>query len=117
MEMINLNTNYLPLAGDAKKAKGLSCIAPNADDKKKIEVAKDFEAIFIRQLFSQMKNTIGESGFLQDGSSKQIQDMFWSFLGDEVSEQGGLGMWKNIYESIDIENGKSESAEILDTEA
>lgn len=117
MEMINLNANISPLAGDAKRAADLAGFADNASDNKKIKVAKDFEAILIRQLFSQMKNTIGESGFLQDGSSKQIQDMFWSFLGDEVSDQGGLGLWKNIYKTMGTGDKKTNDAEKLETQA
>ena len=72
----------------------------NADDKKKMKVAKEFEAILIGQLMNQMKQTVGESGFLEDGSSKQVQDMFWTFLADEVADNGGLGLWKNVYQAM-----------------
>jgi flagellar protein FlgJ len=116
MEMINLNANISPLIGDAKRASSLAGIAGTAGDAKKIKVAKEFEAIFVRQLLSQMKNTIGDSGFLQDGGSKQIQDMFWSFLGDEIADQGGLGMWENIYKTMDTGEEKTGGSEKLNAE-
>jgi hypothetical protein len=43
-----------------------------------------------------MKNTIGESGLLGGGISKQVQDIFWFYLGQELGEQGGLGIWKSL---------------------
>ena len=26
--------------------------------------------------------------------------MYWSFLGDALAEQGGFGLWEQIYESM-----------------
>ena len=43
--------------------------------------------------------------------------MFWSFLGDEVSDQGGLGLWKNIYKTMGTGDKKTNNAEKLETQA
>ncbi|AQT66917.1 flagellar rod assembly protein/muramidase FlgJ [Anaerohalosphaera lusitana] len=78
-----------------------------AEEKKK-EVAKNFESILVGQLVDQMKDTIGSSGLLEEQGSKQIQDMFFSFLAKDVSKQGGIGLWKQIYQSMNDSEQKSE---------
>ena len=114
MENIGSIQNFTPKFEDTVDLNKLASSSDN-DNKKKIEVAKEFEAIFVRQLLSQMKDTIGDTGFGQDSGSKQIKDMFWSLLGDEMSKQGGVGLWKNIYRSMESQN--SETISSIDSEA
>lgn len=111
MEAVNLFKNSPIQAGDAKRASEMVKGVGGAGNAKKMKVAKDFESILVGQLVNQMKQTIGESGLLEDGSSKQVQDMFWSFLGEEVGSKGGLGLWKNIYESISPDQQKAAPVE------
>ena len=61
------------------------------------KVAKQFESVLTEQLVKEMRSTIGDSGLLGDGASKQIQDIFWMYLSREVGEKGGIGMWQDIY--------------------
>jgi Rod binding domain-containing protein len=87
-----------------------------ASEERKQQVAKDFESILLNKLLNEMKNTIGNWGFEKDGSSEQIQGIFWMYLGQELANNGGLGLWKDIYESlgqlqknqVDSENNKVE---------
>ena len=111
MEALNLFKNVPMQAGDAKRASEMAKSIDTAGNAKKMKAAKDFESILVGQLMDQMKQTIGESGLLEDGSSKQVQDMFWSFLGEEVGSQGGLGLWKNVYESMSPDKEQSASVE------
>ena len=60
------------------------------------KAAKDFESVLIHKLMEEMSRTVGESGLLGDGITKQVQGMFWMYLSQEVAQQGGLGLWKNI---------------------
>jgi Rod binding domain-containing protein len=69
------------------------------EDEKRKEVAKDFEAIFVRQIMDKMKDTIPESED-EESSSKQLKSMYWSFMSDMVGKQGGFGLWQNIYKSM-----------------
>lgn len=78
-----------------------------ADEKRK-KVAKDFESIFMHQILSSMKSTIPESDF-SDPSAHQIQSMYWSFFSDALSNEGGFGLWKQIYNSMP-ENTNSQIA-------
>ena len=107
MEAVNLFKNAPIKSGDAKRASEMVKGVDGADNAKKMKVAKDFESILVGQLVNQMKETVGESGLLEDGSSKQVQDMFWNFLGEEVGSQGGLGIWENIYESMSPDQQKA----------
>lgn len=82
----------LPLEGMPK-----SDIA-NASDEKKRQIARDFEAVLLTRLMDQMKDTITDWGFEKEGSSGQIQGIFWSYLAQDVANNGGMGLWKDIYE-------------------
>jgi len=69
-------------------------------DGKKMEFAKQFESIMMHRVLESMKNSIGEWGFEVDGAARQTFDMFWFHLGEEIGNQGGLGLSKQIYESL-----------------
>ena len=69
-------------------------------EEKKKQIAKDFESLLINKLLEEMKNTIGDWGFEKDGASKQIQGIFWLYLARDVANNGGLGLWKDIYQTM-----------------
>jgi Rod binding domain-containing protein len=71
----------------------------NFEDERNKEIAKEFEGIFVRQLLEKMQQTIPNDEE-EDSSTKQVKSMFWSFLGDSIAENGGLGLWENVYESM-----------------
>ena len=83
----------------------------SADTAHKKQFAQDFESLFIEKLLDEMKNTIGEWGLDQDPAAKQIQGLFWMYLARDVSQNGGLGMSKEIYQWLDqSQNTANESA-------
>jgi Rod binding domain-containing protein len=67
-------------------------------DEKKRQIARDFESVLLTRLMDQMKDTIGDWGFEKDGSSSQIQGIFWLYLSQDVANNGGMGLWKDIYQ-------------------
>jgi Rod binding domain-containing protein len=69
----------------------------NVSEGKKKQAAKDFESILLGQLLDEMKNTIGHLGFDEDGASEQIQGIFWLYLARDMANNGGIGLWKDIY--------------------
>lgn len=83
-----------------------------ATEAAKIKFAKDFESIFINKLLEEMKNTIGEWGEEKDGASQQVNGMFYMLLAKDLGENGGFGMWKDIYNSL--KENKSSSQTLLD---
>ncbi len=80
---------------------------------KKIEFAKNFESIFINKLLDTMQETVGQWGFEKDGASNQIQGLFNHYLSEEISEQGGMGLWKEFYNNM-FDEPTSENIRELD---
>ena len=81
---------------------------------KKKQFAKDFESVFINKLLDEMKNTIGDWGDEKDGASKQIDGIFWLHLARDLADNGGFGMWKDIYQSLTDSENKNSTTESLD---
>ena len=79
-----------------------------------VQVAKDFESLFIGRLLEEMKKSIGEWGFEKDGASQQVQGIFWLYLARDIADQGGLGLWKQIYQLMTESEQASVSGKSLD---
>jgi len=69
-------------------------------EEKKEQIAKDFESVLLSRLLDEMKGAIGEWGFEKDGVSAQVEGMFWLYLASEVANNGGFGLWKDIYDFL-----------------
>jgi len=69
-------------------------------EQKKEQIAKDFESILLSQLLDEMKSSIGDWGFEESAASEQIQGIFWLYLGRHLANNGGLGMWRDIYQTL-----------------
>ena len=69
-------------------------------EEKKKQAAKDFESVLLNKLLDEMKNSIVDWGSGKDGTSKQIQGIFWLYLARDIADKGGLGLWKDIYQFL-----------------
>jgi Rod binding domain-containing protein len=69
-------------------------------ENRKVQSAKDFESVLIGKLVDSMKETIGDSGLMEEEGAEQMQSLFWMNLSSEISKQGGVGLWRDIYKSI-----------------
>ena len=84
----------------------LKCIA----QEQKRQVAKDFESVLLNKLLDIMNSTIGDWGFEKDSPSRQVQGIFSIYLARDIANNGGLGLWKDIYRFLsnaDDTEGKS----------
>ena len=86
----------------------------NTCEARKKQFAKDFESVFINKLLDEMKNTIGDWGDEKDGASKQIDSIFWLHLARDIADNGGFGMWKDIYQFLIDSEHKNTEVELLD---
>jgi len=111
--MNNLNLNLMNSVLPRTQPDGIQP-TDEASKARKEQFAKDFESVFIEKLLDEMKNTIGEWGFEQDGAAKQTQGLFWMHLARDVSAKGGLGMWKDIYHSLEKPEQTAGTTELLD---
>lgn len=84
--------------------------APKTDAAKE-QFAKDFESVLLERLLDEMKDTIGDWGVEQDGASKQVQGLFWMNLAREMADRGGIGLSKEIYQSLQTETPGSETVD------
>lgn len=80
------------------------------------ERAKEFEGILLQQVFKQMKEATEslEVHDEEDGEDahfgEQIQSMFWMFLGEQISREGGVGLWKEMVNQWTRENSSGNAA-------
>jgi Rod binding domain-containing protein len=79
-------------------------------EQKQKQAAKDFESVLLGKLLDEMKNTIGDWGFEENAASKQTEGIFWLYLGRYLGDNGGLGMWKDIYRTLTGAEQKNENA-------
>jgi len=86
--------------------------AVDPDDAQRRKVAHDFESLLLHQLFQTMRQTIPESDS-EDCAADQVQSMYWSFLAQAVSDEGGIGLWKAVYDQMP----KPAAASITDGQA
>ena len=80
------------------------------------QAAEDFESVLLHKLLDAMKKTVPESNLFETGISKQFQDIFWFHLAQEMADQGGLGIWKMLYEQMKQGAGGDEVVGRVETE-
>ena len=85
-------------------------------DEKKQQVAKDFESILLTQLFSQVQQTMSSLDPEEDGTSQQVQGLFWFYLARDAADKGGFGLWKDIYQHLQQMDGAPNPADVLNEE-
>jgi Rod binding domain-containing protein len=73
---------------------------PSAEQQRRVRLAKDFESILMTRMLDEMKNTIGEWDDSEDAASQQMQGIFWMHLAQHVGGNGGIGLWKQIVQSM-----------------
>ncbi len=93
--------------------KDLSELDGVSEERKK-QVAKDFESVLLNKLLDEMKNTIGDWGFEKDEASRQVQGIFWLYLARDIANNGGFGLWKDIYQFLTNSEQTSTTTEVLD---
>jgi len=86
----------------------------NVSDEKRKQIAKDFESVLLNRMLDQMKNTIGNWGLEKDGPSEQVQGIFWMYLARDMANNGGIGLWKDIYQFLSGTNKTNETGKLLD---
>ena len=87
----------------------------HADEQKK-QIAKDFESVLLTKLFDQVQESIGRWDLEEDGTSSQVQGLFWLCLARDVADKGGLGLWKEIYQQLPRMGATPNPADVLNEE-
>jgi Rod binding domain-containing protein len=110
------------IADSSRVANPPSAIIPapsspvDRSDQKTQQVAKDFESVLLSRLFEQVQQTMSSLDSEEDGTSQQVQGLFWLYLARDVADQGGVGLWKDIYQHLQQMEGAANPTEALNEE-
>jgi Rod binding domain-containing protein len=105
--------------GGAKLPSAISSLQSqrvDRSDEQKKQIAKDFESVLLTKLFDQVQESIGRWDLEEDGTSSQVQGLFWLCLARDVADKGGLGLWKEIYQQLPMTGGTPTAADVLNEE-
>jgi Rod binding domain-containing protein len=83
-------------------------------EEKNEQMAKDFESVFLYRMLDEMKNTIGDWGSNEDGTSEQVHGIFWLCLARDIANNGGIGLWKDIHQFITNNDQTNTTGKTLD---
>ncbi|MCF6178517.1 MAG: rod-binding protein [Geopsychrobacter sp.] len=79
--------------------KNLSSI--DKDSQKTAQVAQDFEAIFVQQIFKGMRQTLPDGGLLPKGQAEEIfNDMQDMEAAKQLTAHGGIGLAEMMVEQM-----------------
>ncbi len=93
----NIVDTYKDTSVLEKKALRLS----EADDKKLMDVCKEFESVFINMLLKEMKKTVPDSEFIEKSQGTLIfEDMHLEELSKEIAQGQGIGLAKMMYDQF-----------------
>jgi hypothetical protein len=68
----------------------------SVNDKKTEKIAKDFESVLLTKVLEGMENTVSQFSTEEEAGSGQIKGLFTLFLGRDLADNGGLGLWKDL---------------------
>ncbi|NLW86985.1 MAG: hypothetical protein GXY38_08945 [Planctomycetes bacterium] len=108
----SISANSSAAAGEAMVQNMESAVLSAAkegsgDDAKLRKAARDFEALLLHRLMQEMSNTVDHDSLLSGPMTQQVQGIFWLHLAQDMADKGGMGLWKEIYNSMKDSQGQS----------
>ena len=82
------------------------------DDEKMMEACKEFETYMLEQVYKQMEKTIMRSDDSQGDYEKMFSDMRIQQYAERATEQGGIGLAQQLYESMKLQASAIPPAEV-----
>jgi Rod binding domain-containing protein len=65
------------------------------------DAAQDFEALLLKQMLSEMWQTIPKEGVLEGGRAEEMYyDMFHENVADSIAKSGGIGIKEELLEDM-----------------
>jgi Rod binding domain-containing protein len=95
-DLIQPTTPGLDAVAPQAATRALALARPGAEPAALEKAAKDFESVLLNTLLGEMGKTIDPSGLLDSPMTEQVQGIFWFYLGQDLAQRGGLGLWKDI---------------------
>lgn len=76
-------------------------LAPAGQQERKLrEATQGFEAMFIQQLWRQMRQTVPKEGYLHSREEEMYLSMFDEELSRKMSEAGGIGLGEMLHREL-----------------
>ncbi|MFZ5968911.1 MAG: rod-binding protein [Bacillota bacterium] len=73
----------------------------DGDEKKLMEVCKQFESVFVNMMLKNMRNTIEDGGWIEKSQARGIfEDMLDEKTAIEVSKGQGVGLANQLYKQL-----------------
>ena len=73
----------------------------SGEDRKLREACQDFEAIFLHHMLKTMRSSIPEGGLIEAGAGEKVfRDMLDETWAKQLSERGGIGIARMLYEDM-----------------
>jgi len=100
------NNNIIDNYKDISKIQEKAATVNKDDDKKLMEVCKEFESIFIYMMLKEMRKTVPEDGLIEKSQGTRIfEEMYMDELSKEMSKgDNSLGIAKMLYDQF--KNGR-----------
>ncbi|MCX7820329.1 MAG: rod-binding protein [Brevinematales bacterium] len=71
------------------------------DKKQILSVSREFESLFINQLFKSMRKTIQKSDWLNGGLKQEFfEDMLYEEYSKKIAHSGGIGLGDMVYKFL-----------------
>ncbi|MEJ5284532.1 MAG: rod-binding protein [Brevinematia bacterium] len=105
--MINIVNK--PIESGSFDINKLKSVDPKKLDSKQIlAVSREFESLFINQLFKSMRKTIQKSDWLNGGLKQEFfEDMLYEEYSKKIAHSGGIGLGDMVYKFL-LSNQKTE---------
>jgi peptidoglycan hydrolase FlgJ len=93
-----VNIDTIRTAASAMEAKA----GQNGEKVRLKEACRDFEAIFLKQMLSAMKKTVGKSELINGGMAEDIfEDMLYDEYAKIMSKTGSFGLADLMFRQLD----------------
>lgn len=74
---------------------------PGRDPEKLKKTAQQFEAVYIQQMFKEMRKTIPDDGLIERGNADDIYTQFQDAEAAKImAEQGGIGLAERMVQQL-----------------
>ncbi len=111
--MISTSSNSLSAYHDISRLDALKYKAINNPEDSVMEVAKQFESIFLNMMLSSARETLQDGGLFNSSELKSYQQMFDQQASIDISERGGIGLAEIIARQLRFSTGGSDSSDAV----
>ena len=79
----------------------------NASDEELMEACKSFEAYFVSQVMSRVKDAVAPSSEEENQYMTLFKDKLYEAYADDIAQNGELGLAQQLYEAMKRDYGKN----------